>query len=118
MFRRMMVPLDGSPEGESIPDPVLETGEPFGSSVLLLRVVEEPLPFGLAFLLEGPWESNELLRTGAAEARACLSDVEARPRPGGVAATPEVGVGGQAARTSWWRPSGEGVRRFCAGRFR
>jgi nucleotide-binding universal stress UspA family protein len=46
MYKKILVPLDGSHFAEEILDPVEDLAKAFGAKVMLLQVEEEPLMFG------------------------------------------------------------------------
>ena len=46
MYKKILVPLDGSDMAEEILDPVEQLAKGFGSKVLLLQVDEAPLMLG------------------------------------------------------------------------
>jgi nucleotide-binding universal stress UspA family protein len=53
MYKKILVPLDGSPMAEEILEPVEELATEFGSKVLLLRVDEEPRMLGDDEVIDG-----------------------------------------------------------------
>lgn len=75
MFRKILLPLDGSALSERAIDPVEEMASKTGAEVLLLRVV--PAPLGAA-PEAGQAEESQAFLEGAAKAKAYLEKVSAR----------------------------------------
>jgi nucleotide-binding universal stress UspA family protein len=92
MYRRVLVPLDGSQRAEAILPCVIEMAQRFAAEVILLQVVE-PLPPvispGVAVAVVPAADENEL----KAAAEAYLAGIEGRLRSSGVHARTLVAFG-------------------------
>src|SRR5262245_41843327 len=90
MYRRVLVPLDGSPVAEAIIPFVLEIAGPLDMEVALLEVVEPPPPMvveGATYAVVGDVEAQRL---GAHE---YLAPVAVELRATGVRVTTQVRLG-------------------------
>jgi nucleotide-binding universal stress UspA family protein len=75
MFRKILLPLDGSLESERAIDPAMEFGKSTGAEILLLRVIPPPW---LQTPEAGPAEEYKLAAENAGKAAAYLEKVASR----------------------------------------
>jgi nucleotide-binding universal stress UspA family protein len=80
MFKKILIPLDGSELAERALEPAIRIAEKFGSEVILLRVaVPETMLVGLGGLTPQPYEVYDAdLRRDQEEAEAYLSGIKTR----------------------------------------
>jgi nucleotide-binding universal stress UspA family protein len=86
MFKKILLPLDGSERAERALDPAFQLAEQFGGEVILLRVaVPEPVLASLPGLSSRPYGLYDAeLRRDQEEAEAYLSALELQRRGAGV----------------------------------
>jgi len=82
MYKKILVPLDGSHLAEEILDPVEDLAEAFGSKVLLLQVEEEPLMFGVDEVIDQSTYEQQKQRRRKIESY--LSSIEKRFQKNGI----------------------------------
>jgi nucleotide-binding universal stress UspA family protein len=101
-FRRILVPLDGSPLAETVVEHAIRLAklEPEAEIVLLEVLPDDFTPVGLPESLLGPsTASEEAARRREAAARAYLDGIAARVRSAGLGATARIQTGRGVAAT-------------------
>jgi nucleotide-binding universal stress UspA family protein len=76
MYKKILVPLDGSQSAEEILDPVENLAKGYGAKVLLLQVVEEPFMLGYDEVVDESTLHQQHQRRNHIESY--LSDIEKR----------------------------------------
>lgn len=95
MFKRILVPLDGSNRAEQALPVAVRLAHTFGGSIVLLRVVTAPADFA-HFSWESPEEMQQALEAEIARAAHYLATIEASTELAGIKVTTEVPPGDPA----------------------
>lgn len=92
MFKRILVPLDGSPRAERALPVAARVARAAGSSILLMQVVTPPIDYG-GGLAQAPLLTEQMIESGLAEASSYLDQVAKSPELAKVTTTTAVMFG-------------------------
>ena len=91
MYKKILVPLDGSQRAEEILDPVEDLAKGFGAKVLLLQVEEEPIMLGYDEVIdESTYHQQKQLRR---QMESYLTSIEKRFQKKGIEAEHYIAYG-------------------------
>jgi len=91
MYKKILVPLDGSERAEAILSPVEDMAKGFGAKVLLLQVQEEPLMLGYDEVIEE--STNHQQKQRKRQVESYLTGIEKRFQDKGIETKHYIGYG-------------------------